>query len=204
MGRGSSCACQITDKEQILKLSKTSLVLLVIGILVIAFGSLGAIRAYQINQHIRLSEELASAQLQLKKFQLDKLTYRQSELEQQLGQALSQFEAAEATLSQSVGSIATSSILFDIAAANGVEVTEVGSPGSASDSLGGVTCSVLTLTATVEGDVPNLIGFITQLNDDLKAGFVKSVDISIPEENSEEGEKPSANIQLLVYTYQGG
>jgi len=204
MGRGSSRACRITDKEPTLKLSKTSLVLLVIGILVIAFGSLGAVRFQQINQHTRLSEELASSQLQLKKFQLDKLSYRQSELESHLNQAISQFEAAEATLSQSVGSIATSSILFNIAVANGVEVTEVSSPGSASDSLGGVTCSVLTLTATVEGDVPNLVSFITQLNNDLKAGFVKSVDISIPEENSEEGEKPSADIQLLVYTYQGG
>jgi len=84
----------------------------------------------------------------------------------------------------------------------------------------GINCSVLPLTASVEGDVPNLLRFITKLNDDFITGFVKSVGMNIPEaaedsgetaEESAEGqsgeleevERASANISLVIYAYQG-
>ena len=67
--------------------------------------------------------------------------------------------------------------------------------------LEGVTASELPLTMRAEGDVANLIDFVTRLNGDLTTGVVKSAEISIPE-TADEG-KPSANIRLVVYSYQG-
>jgi hypothetical protein len=104
-------------------------------------------------------------------------------------------------LSQPNGSIVTSGILFDIAEAYGVEVTEISSSGPTNGELEGIACSVLPLTARVEGDVPALINFITRLNSDLTTGVVKSAEISIPETTDEE--ESSANIQLVIYNYQG-
>jgi hypothetical protein len=91
--------------------------------------------------------------------------------------------------------------LFDIAEAYGVEVTELSSSGLVSEELEGVPCSVLSLTVRVEGDIPDLIGFITKLNDDFTTGVVQSVEISIPETTG--GEESSANIQLVIYTHRG-
>jgi len=54
----------------------------------------------------------------------------------------------------------------------------------------------------VEGELTDLVSYITRLNSDLDTGFVKSVEINVPETNSKD--KPSANIQLVIYTYQGG
>jgi len=184
-----------------LKLSKTSWLLLAIGAFIIILAGLGAFRFQQVRQQNQLNEELVLAQLKLKAVQLEQLAQRQGELERHLSQTTSQFQAARTTLSQPVGSIGASSTLFDIAEACGAEVTEISSSGRTSEELEGIPCSVLTLTARVEGDVPNLVSFITELNSYLRNGVVKSVEISIPEMTSEE--KSSANIQLVVYSYQG-
>ena len=184
-----------------MKLSKTSWLLLTIGIFIITFAGLGVVRYQQVHEENRLNEEIALAEAKLNEFQLEQLSYQQGELEKQLSQATSQFETVKAMLSQPTGSIAVSGLLFDSAETYGVEVTELSSSGLVSDELEGVPCSILSLTARVEGDVSDLISFITELNGDLATGVVKSVEISIPGTTSEE--KSSANIQLVIYTYQG-
>ncbi len=184
-----------------MKLGKTSWLLLAIGIFIITFIGLGVVRYQQVREENQLSEELTLAGAKLNEFQLEPLSDQQGELEKQLSQTISQFETARAVLSPTTGSIAASSLLFDTAEAYGVAVTELSSSGPVSGELGGVSCSVLSLTARVEGDVSGLISFITELNGDLPTGVVRSVEIGIPETTS--GENPSANIQLVIYTYQG-
>jgi len=184
-----------------LKLTKTSWVLLAIGVFVITFASLGVFRFQQVRQQNQLDEEFALAQLNLKQVRLEQLSSRQAELEKQLSQATLQFEAVKAILSRPIGSITISDILFDIAEVNSVEVTKISSSGLASEELEGVPCLALRLTTRVEGELPDLVSFITMLNGDLATGVVKSVEISIPETTSEG--KPSANIQLVIYTYEG-
>jgi len=185
-----------------LKLSKKIWLVIAIGIFIIAAIGLGMVRSQQVDEQNQLNEELALVQSRLTRVQLQKLPSQQVELEEQLSQATSQFEAVKAILSQPVGSVAASSILFDIAEAHGVEVTEMTSSGLASKVLEGVTCSVIPLTARIEGDVSNLVSFVTELNNHFTTGVVKSITITIPETTS--GEKASANIQLVVYIYQGG
>lgn len=183
-----------------MKLSKTSLLLITIGIFIIALVGLVVVRSQQVGQQNLLSEELTSVELRLKGIQLERLSNQQEELEKGLSQTISQFEVARAMLSQPIESITISSALFGIAEAHGVELTEISSPGLSNGELAGLTFSVIPLTARVEGDVPNLVSFITGLNGDLATGVVKSVKISIPEIA---GEEASANIELAVYTYQG-
>lgn len=184
-----------------MKLSKTSWLFLAIGLFIITFAGLGAVRSQQAQQQNQLDEKLTSAELKLNGFQIEQLVNQQGELERQLSQTISQSETARDILSQPIGSIAISEILFDIAEANSVEITEISSSGPASEELAGVTLSVLPLTARVKGSLPNLVSFITSLNDDLPSGVVKSVAISIPETT---GAEASTNIQLVIYTYQGG
>jgi hypothetical protein len=185
-----------------LKLRKRTLLITIVGIFVIVLISLGMLRSQQVSEQNQLNEQLTLIQSRLGVIKLEQLSSRQAELEEQLRQATSQFEAVKTILSQPVGSITATSILFDIARAHGLEVTEVTSPGPTSDSLEGITCSVLSLTVKVEGNVPNLVSFVTRLNSYFTTGVVKSITITIPEKAN--GEKASTDIQLVVYTYQGG
>lgn len=183
-----------------MKLSKKIWLVIAIGIFIIAAIGLGMVRFQQINEQNQLNEKLVLAKSSLEGVQLEKLPSQQVELEEQLSQATSQFEAVKAILSQPVGSVAASSILFDIAKAHGVEVTEMTSSGPVTESLEGVTCSVISLTAKVEGDVPNLVSFVAKLNSHFTTGVVKSITITIPETTSEE--KALADIEMVVYTYR--
>ena len=184
-----------------MKLSKKSWLIITIGIFIILSVGLWTVHSQQVNEQKQLQDKLNTAELKLNGFQTGQLSHRQNELEEQLSQTLSQSETARTILSQPIGSIAISGIMFDIAAANSVNITEISSSGLASEELAGLTCSVLPLTAKVEGDLTDLVSFITKLNDELENGVVKSVEISVPEMT---GEKTSANIQMVIYTYQGG
>lgn len=185
-----------------MKLSKISWLILTVGITIIAFTSLGIAHSQQVHKQNQLNEELSLAERRLNGLQFEELSSQQEELEKQLSQTISQLETAKTRLSQPAESIAASDALFGIAETCGVEVTEMSSSGPSSGDLEGVTCSVLPLTARVEGDVPNLISFVIKLNSDFMTGVVKSVDISVSENTTEE--RSAANIRLLIYTYQGG
>jgi len=195
----------------VIKLSKVTWIFLASGIFAILFASLGMVYSQQGNEQSRLSEELALAQLRLKKYpaQQLELASQQEELENRLAKAESQLRTAKISLNQSIQSIEASNALFELAEDCQVEVTELSSPGMAAEQMEEVTLSSQPLTVTVEGDVDDLIDFIYKWTHEYSTGVVKSVEISVPEpvdeeaEEETEEEKPSATINLLIYTYEG-
>jgi len=191
----------------VLKLSKTTWIFLAAGIFVILCASLGMVYFQQDNEQSRLNEELILAQLRLKKSPAHQLDSQQEELESRLAKAGLQLKAAKNSLYQSTQSIEASDALFDLAEAHQVEVTEIDSPGTTTEELEGVTLSFLPLTVTVEGDVLNLIDFIYKWTHEYPTSVVQSAEITVPEpveeEEETEEEKPSAVINLHIYTYEG-
>ncbi len=206
-----------------MKLSKTSWIILIVGVLVVAFGTLGIARAQQVQEQKQLDEELAVAEKRLSNLQLKELRSRKSELEVQIEQTASQLETTKDSLRQSVESIEVTDSVFEIAEACGVEIIDVSSSELGTDDLEGVAYSIIQLNMRVEGDVPNLISFVIKLNDDFTTGAVRSVQMDIQgvaeevageaveeeeegeeeEEVEEEVKKPSAGIRLVVYAYRG-
>jgi|GEM_PF-584737 len=214
----------------LLKLSKKAWLLLTSGIFIILAAGLGMAYSQQGDEQGRLNEELALARLRLENYpaQQLELTSQQKKLESRLAMARSQLKNTRAGLSRSTESIEASGGLFEIAGDCHVEVTEISSPGPTTRELEGVTLAVLPLTVTVEGEVLDLIDFVSRWTGDYATGVVESVEISVPlppgeEEEEEEGEveeteetegaeeeeavikeqEPSAVINLLIYSYEG-
>ena len=177
-----------------MKLSKKTGLVIGIGIFVIALAYLFMTYSGRTDEQKQLNEQLASAQSRLSGIRLEQLSSQQAELEKQLSQATSQFEAAKSVFSELAGNTTAISIFFKVAKANGVEVTEVKSPGPAEDTLEGLACWVTPLTAKVKGELPSLVSFFLELNDYLETGVIKSLTT---------GENASAEIQLVIYTYRG-
>ena len=180
-----------------MKLSKKTLLIITAGVLLIALAGVAVVYSQQVDEQTLLKEQLASAQskLEQERMRVEGLSSRQTQLEKQLIQATSQFEAAKADLAQQpVSSIAAATVLFDIAQANGVEVTEMTSSAPAIESLEEVTFSVIALTAKVKGDTSDLINFLLELNSSLVTGVIQSVTI--------QGDD-AAEIKVVVYTYRG-
>lgn len=188
-----------------MKLSKTSWFFLGTGIFVILLLSFGAAYLQQSQQQDQLSEELSLAQLRLEKYSSrQQLSSQREELEAQLPKVQLQLKATRASLSQSVESIEASDTLFEIAEDSNVEIIMISSSTLNNEKLEGGTYSVLPLSVQIEGAITDLIDFIFKWSGEHRTGVMKSVGITIPKTNDAgELEKPSANLKLLIYSYQG-
>jgi hypothetical protein len=178
-----------------LKLSKKSWLIIAIGIFVIAFAGLWLVYSEQLAKKGKLERELNAAQVKLNAINIEQLERRQSDLAQQLDQTLASSRDAREVLSQPMESLTVSTILFDIAEANGVNIKEINSSGTSKEDVYGVNCQTLPITAQVEGELTNLVAFVTQLNNDMATGVVKSVEITITG-----AEKATASMQMVIYS----
>ena len=183
-----------------MRLSRISWIIIISCIVITAFASLGALSWQQVQKRNQLREEFALTKEKLNGYESGQPTYRQETLEMQLSQTLSELQTSRSMFSQPIWSITTGT-LFDIAESFNIEVTDISSSGPTSAKLEGISYSAQTFAIKIEGDVPDLVSFITRLNQNLKAGYVKSVKISAPETTG--GEKSTADLQLVVYTYEG-
>jgi len=182
------------------KLSNKSWLSVAIGFFLIASISLWFAYSQHISEQKHLKEDLASVYSRLNLIQFEPLADKQGELERQLVATMAQSEAARETLSQPMNSIIISDILFRTAEANSVNITEISSSVASRVALEGVPCLALPITASVEGEINNLVAFITQLNNDCASGVVTSVDVDISYPDGVA--KPSASIQMVIYSYQ--
>lgn len=177
-----------------MKLSRKTLLIIAAGVLLITLAGVDVLYLQQVAEQTRLNEQLVSAQSKLRGLQLEQLSAKQTELEKQLTQAMSRLETAKAPFSELTGSTTTISTFLKVAEANGLEVTEIRSPGPAEDTLGELDYWVVPLTATVKGNTPNLVSFLFELNSSLVTGVIKSVTT---------GENTTVEIELVVYTHRG-
>jgi len=195
-----------------MKLSKTAWIFLASGIFIFLLAGLIVVNSNQGQEQSQLYQELSSAQLTLAKytakFPPERFSSQQRELESQLARAQSELEDVKARLRQPIESIEVTDTLFEVAKTCDVKIIEIRSSRLTSRELEGVTFSALPLMADVEGDVPNLIKFILEVSGKFPTSMVELVGINVPElteggETGEELEKPSANLKLDIYTYEG-
>lgn len=183
-----------------MKLSKKSWLFIALGMFLIALVGLWMVYSQQSGIKNQLNEELTQAKSRLGSMQLEPLADKMVELEQQLDETMVQSEAAREKLSQPINSIIINDILFSTAESHSVNITEVSASVAGESDLDGVPCLTFPLTARVEGELNNLIDFITELNGDLVPATVKSVDVQIPYTTGDR--KPSINLQMVFYTYE--
>ena len=183
-----------------MKVSKTVWIIITASLVIVAFASLGALCWQQFTKQNQLREELTLIEDKLQDFQSEQSSNRREALELQLAETLDVVKTSESLFSRPSWDILTSS-LFDIAEACNVEITKASSSSLGSESLGGLTSVTQKFTITVEGNLSDLIIFLTRLNHDLKTSVIKSVDLNVP---ADAQQRPSANFLLVVYTYEGG
>jgi len=183
------------------KLSKKSWVLISIGLFLIGMIGLWTVYSQQSGVEKQLKEELTLVNSKLDSIEIELLENKPGELEQQLDKTLEQSETARETLSQPMNSIIISDILFSTAEANNVNITAISSSVANRMTLEGVPCLTLPVTASIEGELNHLVDFVTELNGDYPIAEVNSFNVQIP--YSAGNTTLSANIQMVIYAYEG-
>ncbi|MDD5037867.1 MAG: hypothetical protein PHN78_00880 [Dehalococcoidales bacterium] len=181
-----------------MKIGKTTWIAETIGAMVIVLAGLGFVRFQQFQEQVQLNNQLVQSNQQLNGIQLEQLTSRKTNLENQLLGTITQFETSKDIMSKPIETVTIIGDLLDIAAANLVEVTEITSSESF-EQLEGINCATRSISAKVSGDMVNLVNFTTALNGRLETGVVKSMTVSIPPATS--NQTASATIKLVVYIY---
>lgn len=183
-----------------LKISKTSLKILLIGIFVVAIAGLGLTRSQQIRAQNQVGDDLTVAQTRLDKLQVKDLNQQVEDLQARLDQSKAQLGIAKDKLRQTVESTDVTDKFFQMAKSGNVAVMSISSAGKKSEKQEGINTMDITLDAVVTGAVPDLINFVIKLNTDFTTGIVEQARISIPEGDAE---IPTLKILMVIYSYKG-
>jgi len=181
-----------------MKISKASWLILIAGMVFITFASLGIAGARQIQEQQQLGDELTIAERRLEQLQIDQLTTEQDQLVESLAQAAAERETAEGKLRLTNASINVTDFLFEIAQLSGVLITDIKTTGLSSGDLNDIPCAIQSINTRAEGEVLDLIAFVTELNKSFTNGVVQSVNMAITEDEG----LPTVNILISVYTYE--
>jgi len=216
-----------------MKLSKTAWLILVIGVFVIASGSLYWLYLQEGPKQEELNVQLSAVQAKLPKLASERANLESTltELEDKLAQATSQLKTAKAVFPASVESIEVDELLFGMADDWGIEITSLTASEPGDLKVGvevemedieveDVTYLVTPFIIEVKGEVTDILNFIHAIvtHRDFDTATVELVTITVPDplteqekgelteeqiEEREEGEAPSATINLVIYSYKG-
>jgi hypothetical protein len=180
-----------------LKLSRASWLILSAGIFIVVFAGLGLTRSQQLQERTQLEEELSINEMRLNQFNVAQLQQQRDELQKQINDSTWKLNLAKYKLRATVESIDVTDEFFLIASKCDVTVNSISSSSIGNDNLKGIGCSTISLSASVSGELSDIINFVISLNHDYTTGYVRSVQIGVCEEVS------SAGIQMIIYSYEG-
>ena len=184
-----------------IKLSKTSWLILSAGLFVVVLAGLGITRSQQLQEQKKLEEDLSLSQKSLDKIQVTDLRQQSDEIQQRMQDEQFQLDEAKKRLNQTVISVDVTDEFFSIAEYCNVVVEGMGTTPIQPNQYENIGLSTTALHVEVTGELPDLINLVTSLNNDFTTGLVKSFQITIPP--SSENRTPSANVQMLIYSYEG-
>jgi hypothetical protein len=162
------------------KISKTSLIFLVVGILIISAVSLGFLSAQQNKEMREMQTKLDQAKMKLASFNDDDLPVKKDQVNQQIQRYNSQIADAKMNLVYSQDNIDTTNIILEDAKGYGVTIDQITSPGSGAEVIAATNCDTLSFNIQASGDVNSLAAFASSLSEKFPTSIVKVVQIEIP------------------------
>ncbi len=168
-----------------MKLSKTTWIALIIGVIAIAVITLGWTYSQENAQQRQLDTDLASAKQKLAGLKLDDLNTQKAQITDQMAQVNTETEDIEAKLSSSKDSIDATDMILENAKNHNLEVVDISSSGLSSDSLTGIDTETLSIDVQVEGNMQNIANFTSSLSEVFPTAVVATVQmdrLSTPEE----------------------
>ena len=184
-----------------MKLSKRTLFFVIpIGAFLIIALVLISTRPKKDMEWVALNDQFKLTQSRIQSVKLEQLYPQKSELEQQLKQTQSRLDAAKTILSQPIKKTEITDTLFTTAKTHSIDMTKMNVSELKDDKLGKVPASAVTISITVEGEIPNIVSFITKLNTLFPTGAIETANLTASQGNS--GKKALADVNLKLFTVE--
>ena len=193
-----------------MRLTRTTWLILALGVFVIAFAGLFVVYSRQASQQKDLKSSLAEAEARYPQLtsQIQTLQSQLAQRQSDLAAELLKLRAAKAKFPPSVQSIDYHQILLRIADDWDLEVMSLTASQPRQEKVDSVTYLVTTFGVVVRGEMANMLDFVHTLatSQYFTNATVTVVSINIPEPPTGQGgtpEKPQATISLDIYAYPG-
>ena len=184
-----------------MKISRTTQWILVIGIFAVLLVAAGVVYNRQTAEQSRLSSRIVQAQQELTRYTGQTgQTEQKQELETKLEQARSRIASvqAESSIYTRAKSIEINETLFQAAYDSNVTITSLTSSVAKDENINGITYRIFSLSITAEGEVlPALLNFSKKVSERFSTATITSATIEVTE-------KPTMNLQVKIYAYEGG
>lgn len=178
--------------DKLLKLSKASKLILVVGIVLAIFASLGLVWRGQLQAQDKLERELTSAQTIVAKLSPTPT----SDLETKLREIEAELQAVQSLFPRPDQSLEIADTLSKLAQLSQVEVTGV-TIKTTTGRLGGITYDALSFELKLQGQVASFLSFVVRIDKELATAEIGSVEILKAKSVKE---KDIANITINIYT----
>lgn len=182
-----------------MKISKVSWLLIIAGVIIIAFVSLGMARSQQLANQASLSDELDALQEKLAEVESRGLSAQEVETQQKLTETEAMLKTTIEFLSPELESIAISDQIGVLAGKSKVTIVSIASGEKTATKLNGLTCEAIILNINAQGSPGALINYIQSLNDYFTTGTADNVTVNVREETLP-GEGTTASIRFILYS----
>jgi hypothetical protein len=148
-----------------MKLTKTSWIILIVGVLVIAAGCLGWIYSQQLDKQKQLDIQFSAAQKKLALIKLDELNSQKEQLSQQINQVNALMAEKKDRLKAPYKSIELTNAILEDAKSHRIDILSMTSPGRGGEQLAGTDMNTLSVDLRFTGNINDIVNFAISLNE---------------------------------------
>jgi hypothetical protein len=206
-----------------LKFSKSTWILLVLGVAVIGAILVGMVRSQQTQQQQDLEKKLTEAQQMLAQIKVEDLVTKKDQLTQEKALFTAQVADAKAKLTAPIDNISATDEILKSAHEFDIRIANINSNGKSNNTMAGNKFSTLSFSIQVEGSIDSVAGFVSNLKTLFPTCVIDTYQLNIstptptptstPEDTPEVSSTPAltsslptntaANINIVIYDYKG-
>lgn len=184
--------------------SKRLVLILCAGVFVIAIIGLGAAYLSQVQEQKQLSEKLVSAEKQTAGISTEAILYQQLEEKDRIVEFERKLTVAREKLSVPLVVSDIFQEFLTVAAYTGVRITDINSAALTSVMIAGVPYRTMSIEFLVAGSASNIYSFVDVVSRTFDTGVLKTLKVDIKEDIAGSTSASAANMQLTIYSYEGG
>lgn len=179
-----------------INLSKTSWIILSVGVFIVVLAGLGVTYSQQLKDNSQANDELALTELRLEKLDIDELEQQESQLSAILEDSSALHDTGIIRFQESIESLDVTEKCYAIALVSGVEIIDIGTTDVQPGLFMDLTCEKIVMKVIVRGELTNMITFVLNMNDSFETGYIEAIQTVI-------GEEAKTSLQMVVYSYEG-
>ena len=179
-----------------INVSKTSWIILSVGVFIVVLAGLGVTYSQQLTENSEANDELEVTEMRLGQFNIEELQQQKSELEAIYDSVSSQHDISKAKFQQPIESVNVTDKCYYIASLSNVEIYDIGTTDIKTEIFSDLECERIAISVMVRGELSDMVNFIININEGFTTGYIESVRTTLDD-------SPYTSIQLVVYSYRG-